>query len=173
MFFATNKDVILKKSFPLLQSMADALKASPQIRKVLIEGHSDDRGKREYNIELSGRRAQSVKRWLVENGVAELRLDSKGFGPDNPIADNKTAKGRAANRRVDFVIVDPPQPQSATKAAPAEAPEVIDKDPDKKQRRSRHHKSAAAAETGGAAEGGSDPTKKRHHSKKARPAKTE
>lgn len=172
-FFATNKDVILKKSFPLLQSMADALKASPQIRKVLIEGHSDDRGKREYNIELSGRRAQSVKRWLVENGVAEVRLDSKGFGPDNPIADNKTAKGRAANRRVDFVIVDPPQPQSATKAAPAEAPEVIDKDPDKKQRRSRHHKSAAAAETGGAAEGGSDPTKKRHHSKKARPAKTE
>jgi outer membrane protein OmpA-like peptidoglycan-associated protein len=111
-FFATNKDVILKKSFEVLQSVADALKASPQIKKVRVEGHTDDRGKVAYNTELSDRRAKSVMKWLVEHGIEEGRLAAQGFGPAKPIADNKTADGRAKNRRVDFVIVDPPQDKS-------------------------------------------------------------
>ncbi len=107
-FFATNRDVILQKSYPVLQSVADALIATPQIRKLSIQGHTDDRGKRDYNVDLSARRARSVLSWLVTNGgVAADRLDSQGFGPDRPIADNATAQGRERNRRVEFVIIDP------------------------------------------------------------------
>jgi outer membrane protein OmpA-like peptidoglycan-associated protein len=137
-FFATNKDTILKKSHPLLTSLADALKASPQLKKIRIEGYSDDRGKRDYNVELSDRRARSVMKWLVEHGVAEARLEAKGFGPENPVASNKTAKGRAANRRVDFVIIDPPQPAASKPVV--EAPEVVDRDPDKKGHHLGHHR---------------------------------
>jgi len=109
-FFATSKAVILKQSFPVLLSVADALKASPQIKKIRVEGHTDDRGKADYNTELSDRRAKSVLQFLIEHGIEQSRLDAQGYGPKRPIADNKTAAGRAKNRRVDFVIVDPPQP---------------------------------------------------------------
>lgn len=156
-FFATNKDTILKKSFPLLQSVADALKVSVQIKKVRIEGHSDDRGKRDYNIALSDRRAKSVMQFLIQHGIAPERLEAQGIGPDQPIADNKTAKGRATNRRVDFVIIDPPQPKSATAAPPVTAaPEVIDQDPDKKHKHHHRNKKSAgdsAQATSGAALG--------------------
>ncbi|MBI5482092.1 MAG: OmpA family protein [Deltaproteobacteria bacterium] len=107
-FFATARDVILKQSFPVLQAVADALKARPDIKRLSIEGHTDSRGKAAMNRDLSDRRARSVMRWLIQNGIAAERLTAKGFGPDRPIADNKTEKGRAQNRRVEFLIVDPP-----------------------------------------------------------------
>jgi OOP family OmpA-OmpF porin len=110
-FFATNKDVILERSYPVLQSVADVLKASPDIHRVLIEGHTDNRGKAPYNLSLSERRAQSVMRWLVEHGVGEHRLVARGFGSSKPITSNDTAEGRERNRRVEFVIIDPPQAQ--------------------------------------------------------------
>ena len=66
-FFATDKDQILKQSFPVLQSVADALKVSVQIKKVRVEGHTDDRGKEAHNIDLSDRRAKSVLQWLVQH----------------------------------------------------------------------------------------------------------
>ena len=118
-FFATNKDVILVKSYPVLQAVADALKAAKEIKKVAIEGHTDDRGKREYNVELSKRRAKSVEKWLTTTGGIEAdRLSAQGYGPDRPIADNKNPDGRAKNRRVDFVITDPPQSTSVKGADP-------------------------------------------------------
>ena len=131
-FFATNKDIILKNSFPVLQAVADALKVSIAIKKIRIEGHSDDRGKVDYNVELSGRRAKSVMAWLVANGIDAGRLEAEGFGPNKPIADNKTEKGRATNRRVDFVIIDPPQPagvqvEPKTNIAPPASPDQSDK----------------------------------------------
>jgi uncharacterized repeat protein (TIGR01451 family) len=116
-FFANNKDTIQKKSFPVLQAVADVLKTTPLILKVGIEGHTDNKGKEEANIQLSDRRAQSVMRWLIANGVAADRLTAKGYGPTRPIADNKTNKGRAANRRVDFRILDPAQPEPAKEPA--------------------------------------------------------
>jgi len=119
-FFETKKDTIQKKSFPLLQAVADALKAVPQILKVRVEGHTDSVGKPDFNLELSQRRAQSVMRWLVEHGVAQSRLVSEGYGMAQPIADNKTKAGQAKNRRVDFIIIDPPQEPSA--ASPPQAP---------------------------------------------------
>ncbi len=104
-FFATNKDVILPKSFPVLNAVADVLSQLPQIKRVAVEGHTDNKGKADYNRDLSGRRAKSVMTYLVGRGIAEARLESHGYGPDKPVADNKTEKGRALNRRVDFVIL--------------------------------------------------------------------
>jgi outer membrane protein OmpA-like peptidoglycan-associated protein len=116
-FFATNKDVVLKKSFTLLDVVAHTLNTLPQIKRVMIEGHTDNQGKPELNTDLSDRRAKSVMRYLISKGVAAGRLEAKGFGPTQPIADNKTAKGRALNRRVDFKITDPAQPAPPAGAA--------------------------------------------------------
>ncbi|MDB4970886.1 MAG: outer membrane protein, partial [Myxococcales bacterium] len=107
-FFATNKDVILSRSFPVLQAVANALTAQPEIKHVSVDGHTDAQGRPEKNLDLSTRRAASVRRWLVDHGVAEERLESHGFGQTQPIASNRTATGRAANRRVEFRIVEAP-----------------------------------------------------------------
>ena len=104
-FFAFDKDVILTQSFPTLQAVAEVLKAVPSIQKLRVEGHTDAQGNRLYNIDLSDRRAKSVMRWLVENGIDPGRLSAQGYGPDRPIATNKTVVGRAKNRRVIFTIL--------------------------------------------------------------------
>jgi outer membrane protein OmpA-like peptidoglycan-associated protein len=120
-FFATDKDVILKRSFPVLRAVAAALNATPTIKKVSIEGHTDVRGTPDVNLDLSRRRAESVRTWLVQNGVAADRLEAKGLGDTQPVASNNTARGRAENRRVEFLIVDPPAPpKAATESAPTE-----------------------------------------------------
>jgi outer membrane protein OmpA-like peptidoglycan-associated protein len=120
-FFATNKDVILQKSYPVLESVAEALRVAKDIKKLAVEGHTDNRGKADYNRELSDRRAKSVMRYLIDKGGIDAgRLEARGYGPDKPIADNKTAKGREKNRRVEFVIVDPPQSASVKSQSAAE-----------------------------------------------------
>jgi outer membrane protein OmpA-like peptidoglycan-associated protein len=103
-YFDTGKTTIKAGSLPLLDEVAQVLNSNPQVKKVLVEGHTDNQGKAGPNTKLSEGRAQAVKDYLVNKGVAPERLDSKGFGPTRPIADNKTAKGREANRRVEFVI---------------------------------------------------------------------
>jgi outer membrane protein OmpA-like peptidoglycan-associated protein len=77
----------------------------PELKHLSIEGHTDAQGQAERNLDLSQRRANSVKTWLVAHGVDDARLDAKGFGQTKPIADNRTSQGRAQNRRVEFVIV--------------------------------------------------------------------
>jgi OOP family OmpA-OmpF porin len=113
-FFATNKDVILPRSFPVLQAVVNAINAQPLIKRVSIEGHTDNRGTPGHNRDLSERRAKSVMRWLVTHGVAAKRVESHGYGMDRPIATNKTAIGRAQNRRVEFHITDPLPPPPGT-----------------------------------------------------------
>jgi outer membrane protein OmpA-like peptidoglycan-associated protein len=103
-YFATNEDVILDKSFDLLDEVARALLDNPQIR-VSIEGHTDNQGPDDYNQDLSERRAASVRRYLISQGVESERLRSKGYGESQPIDDNRTASGRAENRRVEFLII--------------------------------------------------------------------
>ena len=112
-FFASGKDAILKKSFPTLEMVANIFKANAWVKKVRVEGHTDDRGNDQFNLELSERRAASVKRFLIEHGVEPERLESQGFGETRPVESNKSSKGRAKNRRVDFVILDPPQSQTS------------------------------------------------------------
>jgi outer membrane protein OmpA-like peptidoglycan-associated protein len=104
-YFATNKSVIKRVSFPLLNEVAQALQDNPTI-EVRIEGHTDSRGSDKHNLKLSDDRANSVREYLIGQGVDGGRMTSKGFGEDVPIADNRTKDGRAQNRRVEFVITN-------------------------------------------------------------------
>jgi outer membrane protein OmpA-like peptidoglycan-associated protein len=104
--FETNSDQIKAESFSLLDEVADLVITHTELELVQIQGHTDNKGKRAHNVDLSQRRAESVRRYLVEAGVAGSRLESKGFGPDRPRAPNITAMGRAKNRRVEFHILN-------------------------------------------------------------------
>ncbi len=80
-FFANNKDIILPKSFPLLQQVAQVLRANPQIELVRVEGHTDDKGEDGANLDLSQRRAKAVRERLIEQeGIAAERLEAVGYG---------------------------------------------------------------------------------------------
>ena len=105
-FFQTGKDKILSKSYPVLQAVVNAMVLHPDIKRISVEGHTDNKGKPEKNQDLSERRAKAAMTWLVEHGIVAERLESHGFGQDKPIADNATEEGRSANRRVEFRIVE-------------------------------------------------------------------
>jgi len=102
-FFETGKSKLLAKSFPKLNDVVTILNENPTY-KVQIDGHTDDVGKDDYNQGLSDERAASVKAYLVSKGIAESRLSSTGYGETKPVADNKTAAGRAKNRRVEMTL---------------------------------------------------------------------
>ena len=99
--FETNKDKIRKGSKKILDEAVEVLKKYPDLR-VRIAGHTDSTGNREYNVDLSERRAKAVRQYLVDAGIDESRLETRGAGPDEPIASNATKQGRAENRRIDF-----------------------------------------------------------------------
>jgi OmpA-OmpF porin, OOP family len=103
--FETGSDKLLPVSFPLLDAVAGVMVENEQIELVEIQGHTDATGSAAINRKLSAARAESVKKYLGDKGVAKTRLSTKGFGPDVPIADNQTAAGRDANRRVEFKII--------------------------------------------------------------------
>lgn len=103
--FETNSDKLTPDSKSILDKVAATLRDNPDI-KVSIDGHTDNRGSAALNKALSLSRANSVKRNLISNGVDGGRMSTRGFGPDQPIADNKTAAGRAANRRVELSILE-------------------------------------------------------------------
>ncbi|WP_224365053.1 OmpA family protein [Hyalangium versicolor] len=102
--FAAGTDVLLAENLPVLQALVRAIQERPWIQQLRIEGHTDNSGNVDFNNLLSLRRAESVKRWLVEHGIDAGRLQTAGYGPSRPIADNTTSIGRATNRRVDFII---------------------------------------------------------------------
>ena len=101
-FFATNRARIRSKSHRLLRNVAAVLNNHPEITLVRIEGHTDSQGADDYNMELSQKRAEAVRDFLVEEGVTTGRLVARGFGETRPIEDNGSRDGRAANRRVEF-----------------------------------------------------------------------
>lgn len=102
--FATDQDIILPESFPILKEVAGVLKAHSEIERVLVEGHTDIRANAKYNKDLSNRRSQSVMRFLLGEGITAGRLRAEGFGQTKPLADNNTEAGMAQNRRVEFTI---------------------------------------------------------------------
>jgi len=83
-----------------LSETLDALKNDPELN-VRIDGHTDSVGSAAYNLKLSQRRADAVKRYLVEEGVASHRIETRGLGMADPVASNATEEGRARNRRVE------------------------------------------------------------------------
>ncbi len=102
-FFVTGSSKLLAKSFPKLNDVVKILTDNPTY-KVQIDGHTDEVGKDDYNQTLSEQRAASVKAYFVSKGIAEGRLSSAGYGETKPVADNKTAAGRAKNRRVEMAL---------------------------------------------------------------------
>ena len=103
-YFETGKAVILSKSFDILNSVAQVLKDYDQI-EVEVQGHTDSDGSGAYNRKLSDSRANSVRKYLIDAGVQDERLQAKGYGEDVPIDTNETAEGKERNRRVEFKIV--------------------------------------------------------------------
>jgi len=100
-FFETGSDKLKTSSKVSLDDLADILKQYPEA-KLSIEGHTDDVGDDKMNLDLSQKRCESVKNYLVSKGIAAERLTAQGFGETKPIADNKTSDGRAKNRRVEL-----------------------------------------------------------------------
>jgi OmpA-OmpF porin, OOP family len=102
-YFDSGQATIQARSNPLMDQMAKVLNEHPEIAKVIIEGHTDDRGAADFNRTLSQQRAEAVRDYLVKKGVPAERLEAQGFGPDRPVQPNTTSEGRAANRRVEFL----------------------------------------------------------------------
>ncbi len=102
-FFATGSAKLLPKSFKSLDEVVSFLKADESLM-IAIDGHTDSTGKREKNITLSNDRAASVKAYLASKGITENRMTATGYGPDKPVATNKTAAGRGQNRRVEMTV---------------------------------------------------------------------
>ena len=119
-YFATNSDRIQRRSFNMLNEIAELLKRQPDLGRVDVQGHTDSRGSDRYNQRLSQRRAESVMRYMIEQGVSEARLEAHGYGEERPIAPNETREGRAQNRRVEFHLLD--MAQRVEVPVPADAP---------------------------------------------------
>ncbi|OIP65521.1 MAG: hypothetical protein AUK29_02510 [Nitrospirae bacterium CG2_30_53_67] len=102
--FDFNKATIRPSSEPTLKEAGSVMQRFSSV-KVRIEGHTDSIGSEKYNQNLSERRANAVKDYLVKNfEIDPSRIETVGFGKSKPLADNKTDEGRAKNRRIEFVV---------------------------------------------------------------------
>ncbi len=102
--FDTAKSTIRKTDLAELKKAEEFVRKYPTC-KIEIDGHTDSRGSDEYNQGLSERRAEAVKKWLADNGASSGdQITAKGFGETQPVADNKTEKGRFENRRAEILI---------------------------------------------------------------------
>jgi outer membrane protein OmpA-like peptidoglycan-associated protein len=95
---------ILPSSYPELDKIVEILKQKKV--RVRIEGHTDDQGDAAFNQQLSEKRAEAIKNYLVTKGLDPERFETVGFGESKPIADNKNEVGRSQNRRVEFLIIE-------------------------------------------------------------------
>jgi|GEM_PF-1237082 len=102
--FETGKAVILPSSYPILDNIAELLKANENV-KIEIGGHTDSQGSDSYNLRLSEARANAVRNYLIQKGIDPSRLIARGYGESMPIAPNTTREGRAKNRRVEFKVI--------------------------------------------------------------------
>jgi OOP family OmpA-OmpF porin len=103
--FDTDKWDVTDEDKAILDPVAESLKANPGT-KVEVQGHTDSTGADKHNMDLSEKRAHSVRDYLISKGVAETQLTWKGYGETKPIADNKTKEGRAKNRRTELDKVE-------------------------------------------------------------------
>ncbi|MDB4936367.1 MAG: outer membrane protein, partial [Labilithrix sp.] len=102
--FETAKWQLIGTANSKLNEVADALTKQDKDSSMVVEGHTDSQGKDAMNQELSQKRAESVRAYLVSRGIAADRITAMGYGPTRPIADNTSPEGRANNRRVEIVV---------------------------------------------------------------------
>ncbi|WP_394837186.1 OmpA family protein [Pendulispora rubella] len=105
--FASGASALLPAAMSALDNVVTALKANPD-RSITVEGHTDSQGQRGFNMDLSQKRADSVRQYIISHGLPPEIVKAVGVGPDRPVASNGTAEGRANNRRVE-IIVSPPE----------------------------------------------------------------
>jgi OOP family OmpA-OmpF porin len=103
-FFATGKAKIRPQSRPKLDAAAEVLKKFPDLR-IEISGHTDAQGAEAFNLDLSQRRADAVKDYLVGKGISADRIETRGVGESEPRESNATKAGRAKNRRIEFKVL--------------------------------------------------------------------
>ena len=102
--FPSAQSTLLPGAMVKLNEVADALVKGNPDAKIVVEGHTDSQGQASFNQDLSMKRAQSVRDYLVSRGIASDRITSQGLGSTRPVADNTSAEGRANNRRVEIVV---------------------------------------------------------------------
>ena len=101
--FEFNKAIIKPASFASLNELSEILNKVNW--NLILSGHTDNAGSEDFNLKLSTKRAEAVKNYLINKGIAAERITAKGFGESMPIAPNDTEQNRAINRRVEFFIV--------------------------------------------------------------------
>ena len=104
-FFEFDESKLLEASYTELDRLNDQLRKFRNL-SIVIEGHTDNMGTYEYNIQLSLKRAKAVVEYLVENGLEKNRISFEGYGYTRPLSDNRTQTGRSLNRRVAFRILE-------------------------------------------------------------------
>jgi outer membrane protein OmpA-like peptidoglycan-associated protein len=109
--FATGKAEILTDSLSLLNRVADLISDHSELKKIRVEGHTDSTGSPKFNKDLSQKRAEAVREYLLIRGINADRVEAVGYGMEVPIAPNSTKQGRAINRRVEFTIVEENMPE--------------------------------------------------------------
>lgn len=102
--FELGKATLTDDSRPVLDNAVEVLRKYAEIR-IEISGHTDNSGARELNMRLSERRSEAVKQYLVDHGIDEARIQTRGAGPDEPFDSNATKEGRANNRRIEFRVL--------------------------------------------------------------------
>ena len=100
-YYMSGKDIIQKVSYPKLDVVVKVLKADTALH-ISIEGHTDNKGNAVFNLKLSAKRADAVKKYLIKKGISASRITAQGFGDSKPVATNATPAGRTKNRRVEL-----------------------------------------------------------------------
>lgn len=130
--FDFEKASLRPDALPILQTLLEAMKAKPSIRRISIEGHCDERGTEKFNQWLSEERARSVRGYLVDNGIEGERLEMEGFGESRPVDPAHHREAWIQNRRVEFVFkeveemeIPSPVPPSLEPVLPEAGPVIV------------------------------------------------